>query len=299
MSLIAYFQAALPLTLAQLAVPPISTFELMRREVPPDSVAWLIEPIRAVTPKEMLKKEFVHSLLLPNIDYDSFLENPERVLNYRLVTSLFVHYDYNHLLGNLMMLLSYGVPLYHEKGILFFYNVYFTSGLVCAFPFYSIFTQSIERYRQPVSPQTPVRLVQSMFQEALNPLQNSSPDIVHCGSSAAICGILGGSTVVLTKHLSLSLIKIVKLIQESPSDKDISDSFMREAVDCCLVSWGLWQAYKIIRAEFRGYQRQSRSVFSLNFSRLLDPSSWKVANHEGHIHGFVIGVIMTLISYQS
>jgi hypothetical protein len=123
---IAYLQSFLPLLIGHVIVPPLSSFKF---ESPPlilDSFFNIVYTIiDEIYPNTLLSEKFVNSLILD-----------QRALpdDKTWITHLFVHGDYNHLIGNLSAALQFGYPIYKEFGSEGLYILFLFGGVFASIP---------------------------------------------------------------------------------------------------------------------------------------------------------------------
>jgi membrane associated rhomboid family serine protease len=168
-----YLFAFSPLVLAHVVVPPISRVRGFRQnELTDESLKKLFQIVyKYITPSELWNYKNIKSLML---DPDKL--GGERIIT--LLTYMFIHGDYHHLLGNLFSLFFCGSRVHREFGAIGLYNIFLTSGLVCQIP-------SFIRSRQD---ETKPFLVK-MWHVVIPPLS--------CGSSGGVCGVLGANVALV------------------------------------------------------------------------------------------------------
>ena len=113
-----------PIAAAHLAIPPISFFRGER--LGDVQLQTFFDFIYSMFPGNLLSAHFVQSLMYnsakwPNIDST-------------IITHMFVHGNYEHLLGNLSAALHGSYPIYQEFGALGLYFLFISGGTIASFP---------------------------------------------------------------------------------------------------------------------------------------------------------------------
>lgn len=115
---VGYFLAMLPLTMAHLCIPPLSTFTIAP-EQPPEPLKDLFLLYRQLAPG-LQGADVVQGMLL----------DPKQPPDATVLTHLFVHATYTQLLGNLTQVLLLAWPVYRAVGTPGVYGVFVSGGVI-------------------------------------------------------------------------------------------------------------------------------------------------------------------------
>ena len=119
-----YILAFLPIVAAHVAIPPMSFFrgERLSNALLQDIFSY----IYSLTPQQLLSADYVRSLLYNSADWPNIKST--------IVTHMFVHNDYQHLLGNLNAAFQASFPIYAEFGAVGLYFLFISGGAIASFP---------------------------------------------------------------------------------------------------------------------------------------------------------------------
>jgi membrane associated rhomboid family serine protease len=166
-----YSIAVAPLVISQLIIPPLSYFLGERADIP-----FIDEIYRHLTPPNLLNFKYLHSLMFDPQDLKG-----NKI--YTLLSYMFIHADYNHLLCNLQTLVTVSYPVYQEFGPLGLYSIFLGSGIVAVSP-------SFLREKQQNGGNKP------LYQKLWKGFMNSVIPPRCCGSSGANFGLFAGSNLI-------------------------------------------------------------------------------------------------------
>eukprot|EP01040_Poterioochromonas_malhamensis_P010093 gene10093-10971_t len=318
LALFEYFQAILPLTLAHLAVPPISSFQLTPQtnvDIPPPEIALFVYLMRLISPEILKDPDFIVYLIQEKLDLKTFLNTPEKAFNHRSITHLFVHFNYQHLVSNLMSLFNVGQPLYQEHGIYFFYSVFFFGGISASLPLLEMIMQgpdskalSIPTKNLGIDINTTdlADLVRHGMKRAILTVSSAfkiETKYFSCGSSGAVCALLGGSTIVTIKQLMSSTKKIYKIYKE---DRGRGDSTRQtelniEIFKCIRYFITCSYAIDFFRSQLVSHYRQQQALSDRSplfpWAQLFSGTKADFIDYQAHLQGFAFGAITTLAAY--
>lgn len=321
-----YFQAALPLTLGHLLIPPISTYTKFQKypgsnniDLPPENVRFIFQLIAFIRPPFIYNEDFLMTLLLKKTKNQTlmtiFPKFPDHDLfTYRIISHLFVHYSYSHLLNNLSSFLSVGYTPYKEFGLSFYYLLFFGGGVTASLPLYrSLQVYLEERNQQRFSntlikvgnnnnnnsssslfvPMGAIEIFQSL-KKTVSSLLTIDLEAYACGSSGAISAYLGSSFVITLHNTFSTLSLILRLFQvENPSSHERS-LLNNASMDMLIHIWNLFYSGKFLYSEYMKFTKQQDALSSWWTSFL---PSLTLIDHEAHLQGFLFGVIATGIAY--
>ena len=203
-----YLFAFAPLAFGHLIIPPISRVRgfFQRRELNEAGEQIFQAIYDYFTPKELWSMKNLKALML---DPDNM--EGERMVT--LLTHMFVHGDYHHLLGNLSTLFFCGHRVQQAFNTIGLYGIFFLSGMACQVP-------SPIRVKQDLQKPLPMRVLHIV----IPPLS--------CGSSGGVCGVLGANVV-------LAICDGLSALQRNAKDKTTTPSGRTlRLVKTALSFWG-------------------------------------------------------------
>lgn len=116
--------SVLPIAAVHLALPPISYFRGER--LSNSEIQELLELVfYSSIPEELFSENYISHLT-----YDS----AGKIINSSLLSHLFVHIDYKHMIGNLSAALQFAHPIYREFGGIGLYILFFSGGVLASIP---------------------------------------------------------------------------------------------------------------------------------------------------------------------
>ena len=119
-----YLFTVMPIAAAHLAIPPISFFRGER--LGDVQLQTLFDFIYSMIPEDLLSAYFVQSLMYDSANWPN--------IDSTIITHMFVHGNYEHLLGNLSAALQGSFPIYQEFGALGLYFLFISGGTIASFP---------------------------------------------------------------------------------------------------------------------------------------------------------------------
>lgn len=268
--LIKYAIAVLPLTLAHLCIPPLSTFQFVP-EPPPPQLEGLFVTLHALVPALQDRSTVTGLLLDPKEDVDA-----------TLITHLFVHASYSHLLGNLLQALVLGWPVYRDLGPLGFYALFLAGGVAG-----SANMQQLMAGQQSVPDDVPH---EGLLGWALAAVTNAVKDVVSaveprilcCGSSGAVFALYGYNVMTAVWTLAADLKHMLSTSTLSTPPRLIA----RVAENALTV----YVCASVIAGELDGAAQQT----ALLQGWLGWASARSITGHTAHLRGFALGAAVGL-----
>jgi membrane associated rhomboid family serine protease len=299
-----YFKAVLPLTVAHLAIPPLSTFQLFQTkgmDVPPESITSLIAFLRTISPSFLLTERFISSLLLERIDVNCLVHKSADLWSYRLITHMFVHKDYQHMINNVISLIVSGSPIFLEFGYTYFYFIFIAGGITASLPVYRAVENAQQAYKQEkltFGSLNNSSSVIEVFNQGIRKVASKIAAVVGidrkficCGSSGGVCAIMGASFVVQCKRSVTMFTRLYKIVSEGNSSNN--PQMGKELIDIGMSLLSFSSTLKFLLEEYSLFRKQDWSdVWSFFSSSNVD-----LVNHEAHLQGFLFGAMVTLASY--
>ena len=121
-----YLLSAWPLILGHLVIPPLSFLEC--KESPPFDAFYEVYKISEAVNPGLVNLEYVKRLLFNESSYRT------QGHDVSMVTYMFVHGDYKHLINNTSAALTLGHPLWKEHGSFSLYSVFLLGGILSVIP---------------------------------------------------------------------------------------------------------------------------------------------------------------------
>jgi membrane associated rhomboid family serine protease len=303
-----YFKAVLPLTLAHLAIPPLSSFQIFQAkgiDVPPESIASFIAFLRSISPSFLLNQDFILKLLLERIDVNTLVHKSNDLWSYRLITHIFVHKDYTHTMNNLISLLTSGSPIFMEFGYFFFYFIFLAGGITASLPVYRAIENSHQHvYAQQNQPtlsnsSLSVSSAIEVFNKGIKKIVTKVASVIGidrkyicCGSSGGVCAIMGASFIVQC-HRSISVFRKVYKIITTDDNSSNNAHVGRDLIDIGLFLLSFQSTINFLSNEYSLFRNQDWSTIRTMFSS----GNVDLIDHEAHLQGFAFGAVVTLASY--
>jgi len=308
-----YIIAVFPLAVAHLALPPISFFgaqPLVDADTPPQELLPLFQAIYNIIPQTFFDPAFINSLLLDKKSQYEFCS--------QLITHIFIHRDYHHLLSNLQGTIILGYPVFVEKGGFFFHAVYLFGGLFATLPLDNYLPASAPK--QQTNRSSWSNLITDPLTKYANRLIQAlglDRKVLCCGSSGAVCSLLGVNFIFAGKHFFTNLWELKKLLTNQSSYHTTSGRHvMKSSHEFSRVRMGrliysilgngctLYMASHFLVEEWKGANNQRTSDGSsirsgpitsvTSLLRLITPSD--SINHMAHIQGFGFGACAAVAS---
>lgn len=280
--IIDYILAIFPIAVAHVFVPPLSIFEVVH-DAPPEAIQAFLRSLYRLAPSFFFNKNFIYSCLLD--------ANHNGEIHHTMLTHMFVHRNYEHLFGNLSWTLILGYPVFRRFGTLPMYLTYLAGGAFATLPLDKLYRQ----FDKSSSRQIGTKGVWSMLGDALKPAANYvkkvteslglSWKVLSCGSSGAVCTLLGCNCGYILHDLYWDLSKLM-------NGRGRKNDQVPLAMSVLFKFWQLYTMADFVQCELLGMQdvKAERS----DWLRWLAPRD--SINHEAHLQGFGFGVALTAIS---
>lgn len=286
--LLDYVIAVFPFAAAHVVIPPISFFGTQQYDAPPKELYPLFKAIYSVIPQNFFDPKFIYSLLLD--------KKEQYELSSQLLTHIFVHRDYNHLIANLQGTLMLGYPVFVEKGTLFFHLVYLLGGLFGTVPLDEYLPKSVPKQQTNNSwsyitdPLTKYanRIVQALGLER---------KVLCCGSSGAVCALFGVNFVLATQNTVFNLVELFRIYRDKHRAPHIKTAKIPRLLYSLMGNASmLYIAVQFLQNEWQGanHQRQISSTGPSVTTLLKYFTPSDSINHMAHLQGFGFGVFATL-----
>jgi membrane associated rhomboid family serine protease len=206
--LASYSWAMLPIVLGHVVIPPLYYF---RGQRPPHEI---FPVIYACLPRFMVSEEFVVSLAL-NLTKSGYQP-------YQWLTHIFVHADYPHLLNNLMAACTLSGPVFKEFGAQGLYFLFLSGGLIASaqrlFKDTQVngFTSLWRGVVRDIAGASPI--TEKISTKLGNMTQKLSSRLFtkSCGSSGAVCALLGCEFALVLRDVSIIVYNVGKAFIEGP-----------------------------------------------------------------------------------
>ena len=119
-----YLLAFMPIAAAHIAIPPISFFAGER--LSETLLQNFLDFIYSIVPVEKLSATYVRSLMYNTADWPNIKST--------IITHMFVHADYKHLIDNLNAAFQLAFPVYEQFGAGGLYLLFISGGAIASFP---------------------------------------------------------------------------------------------------------------------------------------------------------------------
>jgi membrane associated rhomboid family serine protease len=262
---LSYLMAVSPLVIAQLAIPPLSYFIGERADIP-----FLDELYRHLTPSKLFNFKYLRSLMFDAQDLKG-----DKI--YTILSYMFVHADYDHLLNNLWALVSVSYPVYQEFGSFAMYAIFLGSGIVAVTP-------SSLREKQNSGGDKPLykKLWRNFLTSVIPPR--------CCGSSGANFGLFAGSNLIYGLRLMRSIHTVkVKWRREDRTNRTNSTRSWR------LTLWRRLQDLDFVSALYSLIQISAAfSTVKLQIDLAHRGGEGNIDN-AAHVQGFIGGIAITTL----
>lgn len=259
----------IPISFLHLILPPLSPMDYGALS---PLCKDLLEQLYRLLPSEFLRPGFIMSLM--------FDPDQHAFHSLQWLSAMFVHSNYNHLFSNLSSALSMGYPVYHELGGEIMYLLYFLGGYASFLPIHE-FTKR-DRNSRPDSEW------KSYMEKYLK------RKTLSCGSSGAVCSLLGSNFVILAMKVYESSMSFADrnrhrrtikngIISSNSCEEDdtIREGIFRNSLNCLSIAWyitGEWR--NMMKAE------ETENALQLLFPKVL-------VGHSAHLKGFLVGAAVT------
>ncbi|RYH12664.1 rhomboid family intramembrane serine protease [archaeon] len=279
-----YFIASIPLALAHLCIPPVSSLALIP-ELPPEPLQPLFKFLYDIAPPVMQDSNFVYSLMLLQKGSKK-LQN----VDHRLFTHLFVHATYGHMLGNLAQCVLNGYPVFRHFGPTGFYLLFLSGGIFGSINAQLLFSNWLSTFKSDKNP-APASLFGiklPTIRGIVNTLTSAigiEPTFLCCGSSGAVFTLYGSSMVLSVRNLVRDVLLLSRYKQDRGKAGKILLRILRDLP--FYLSFIMVVSKELMGAE---QQQQIQSDF---FSWI---SATSVTGHTSHLDGMLFGMGITALS---
>eukprot|EP00981_Chlorochromonas_danica_P006598 scaffold1438_cov173-Ochromonas_danica.AAC.3 len=278
--LVDYAFSILPLVAGHLCVPPLSCFQFVA-EAPPVDLMEFFHFLYRQLPPQLLDGRFVQSLML---------DKDDKSINITLLTHLFVHSSYSHLLGNLSQLVLLGWPVFKQFGGVGVYFMVLVGGICGSANVYEQYFKSVATTSRALPSGPPA--INQLLGSAVNVVQSVlesvqiKPKLLACGSSGGIFALYGCNMVLVVKQLGQDIWSLRKANKEKKSSNEALARILNNSIY-------LLGCVSVLQAEIIGveaqHQQQERWLYYLWSARTI-------TGHSAHLQGFAFGLVATSLS---
>lgn len=283
-----YLIASVPFILGHMIIPPISFFEL-NSNPPPHDLVFLFDLVYNFAPSLVFDQRFIFSLVINRNDLENLPYtidcNPSQLISY-----MFVHRDYKHLISNLSATLMLGYPVFRQLGLTGYNFTYLFGGIFSILPLNRIY-QNIFMKKTPTSIDWNNLSFSSLSNLNIKHTIHSFTSQLgfrkefSLGSSGACFSLLGCQFVMdavnFTKNLSM-------LISSKKKNKDIAPLIN------FLIQTGVRLYFFSNIVYFEYLELGNKSNQTSSWYHLLFQSD--VIDHSAHLQGFAFGTAVGIIT---
>jgi membrane associated rhomboid family serine protease len=267
-----YIQSVIPLILAHFSIPPLSFF---RGENFP-----LLQDWYSILPKPLRDENFIFSLILK--------DSQRGTMHPSIMTSIFVHYNFTHLLQNVQSLFFIGNDIFQDFGSFGLYGIFFLGGVLCSFPF--------EKYYDEIIKWSQTQITRPRRTDLFTALSSSFSDIwyklpsirivqnYYCGSSGGICALMGAS-------FASDIFKFYQIAKVSRISRRYRKSDY--LFELGWISFRMLNVIGFLHNELQSLKATNQSGLPSFFSFMFQPSVG--IGHMAHLQGFGIGFVASTI----
>lgn len=280
--LVDYVFSILPLVAGHLCIPPLSCFQFVA-EAPPVDLIEFFHFLYRQLPQQLLDGRFVQSLML---------DKDDKSINITLLTHLFVHSSYSHLLGNLSQLVLLGWPVFKHFGSVGVYFMVLVGGICGSANVNEQYFKSVTASRALPSSQPAGAAINQLLGSAVNAVQSVlesvqiKPKLLACGSSGGIFALYGCNMVLVVKQLGQDIWSLRKANKEKKSSNEALARILNNSIY-------LLGCVSVLQAEITGaetqHQQEQRWLYYLWSARTI-------TGHSAHLQGFAFGLVATSLS---
>ena len=233
-----YIVAIAPLVIAHIILPPLSYYEIIPEKMSPE-IQQLFDMMYSFLPERFLSERFVESLL--------FDDEQKHMVTY--LTHIFIHGSYSHMFNNLVGTILFGLPVYNEYSTFGLYFVFLSGGIFAAMPSFLKIDQQKEVSRLIASQvtisndSTGSSYLPKKFKYYWNKIANDSATTLvalyhpkkSCGSSGAVCALMGCQMVLLLRDSILTIVRVSKSFKSRFQNKNKTSSTIKNGfiTYCC------------------------------------------------------------------
>lgn len=298
-----YLHGMFPLFFSQIMVPPLSLLDgNIRLSDYPEFIEMVLVEIYKIIPPKLLSIDYIDSLCC-----DMNTKNSSE-WDWRRISYMFIHSDFEHLFGNLKAAYIFGYPLYKECGLWSVYTTFIFGGIAAVWPsplhdkqitqFTATFEDSFSQYIPsfvrnifPTTVQNQIGHLSTFFgKKILEFLPRKA-----CGSSGAACALLGSSLIIVIQDLHQCISDIInentnggmysQYRTESASNNSKKASLMVSILQDLLF---LITAVSFISGEVHMISLSREDA--LQISNTYGLLSLRMISHSGHVQGALFGM---------
>ena len=306
-----YIYGMFPLLFTQIILPPLS---LINHQVKlsdyPEFIEIVLREIYRILPPKMLTPQYINNLCT------DMNNNNQNQWDWTRLSYMFVHADFNHLLGNLKAAYIFGYPLYKECGLFHVYTTFILGGIVAVWPsplhdkqmtqfvsaFEDTFVQCMPSLLTTYLPHT----IQTHIGQLSTYISTKILDYLPrnaCGSSGAACSLLGASLIIVMQDF-IKNIKNLSYIVDSRNVRSYNNSHnfnnnmnnnIRARTIKGLINNVLFLTTAISYLLHEVHMVSISREDALQISNTYGLLSLRTISNSGHIQGALYGMFSTCI----
>ena len=202
-----YLFSIAPIIYGHVAIPPLIAFGPSGQLMSPyfffqDGISeFFVFVYRHLSMERFLEYKYVKSLLL-ELDNNNKMQSEWTTL----ISHMFVHGDYKHLMNNLQGIITHAYPVYDHFGPVVTNLLFITGGIAASIPI----TPAVERVMDAVKPVLVEKSIEKNIfwfsPDAVEMWLKSFQPVLYVGSSGGVCSLLGCSTVLTLRCLYRGII---------------------------------------------------------------------------------------------
>ena len=262
-----------PLFLGHIVVPPLNgglvETDVFRGNKFLENIVILVQEL--FTPSELRSSSYVREKMS--------LSSLRGGISYKNFTHIFVHVSYDHMFNNLWGIFSTGYYLFEQTDASTVFIVFFASGFLASIPFKSDLRNSTTTINSTI--------LRKLLTEMKKITNIDVFKEYSCGSSGAVFGLLGASTVVAINSCVQSLRKWTQIVKIHIRGKTKKDTFEV----ACLIAATTVKIYShsglglII-----GSIKFCTDIYMKNVDKANGVIVFDKTNHDAHFNGFLVGI---------
>jgi membrane associated rhomboid family serine protease len=168
----------LPVIYLHLIFPTLASFPFKELDLPSANLEWFVSLVRSLSPHDGFTEKFIKSLVLKK-ENSQYTESLQDFLNYRIITRLFIHNDFHHMLNNLIQLLLVSDVVTLEFGGLFYYFIFLGGGILSSVPLFRNILREMKKSELANRPTDSVRDILVPRTSAEEKTNTSSTDPIN------------------------------------------------------------------------------------------------------------------------
>lgn len=290
-----YVVAVLPLVVGQLTFPPLTYF---LGENAPNQWRPLFELWYEIIPRSVKSLDFVQSMTLLETDkVHGWSPN--------MITSLFVHYNFEHLLSNLSGLILTGYRVFQRAGPNALYSIFLTGGVAASLPVANFYEQVIgalsKGKKDGVSNASSLKSqLLSLFPENIAKMQESVLSTLHKATAARYMGSSGAICALMGYEYSCALVESAKIVYNLAAERRRASRKLNQRQVLVLLNnaWTLYAYSMAMRNDWlhlQSPQQASQSLLpipSIFFTFFGSQGGSPIVDHSSHLQGFGFGALV-------